>query len=178
MLERYRLLCWHQARRLVPPRDVDDAVQDALLGIVRGYGRWRADGGASLDRWLWLSIRAAIIDGARSRTQYRRNVKRRPIVVSLDEPIGYDDNHGAVIERCRADYLEADRAEPDLELVAVDLEHFLRELDLGGDPADRIVLDGLLDGRSQEAIAADLGVTPSRISQRVRNIRRHVEAAM
>lgn len=155
---------WVAARR-VHPSDFDDATQDGLIGLIRAHRRFDPDlGDGWYDRWMCLAIERAIIDGNRTRTHYRRR-GGKPVVVSIEHVVVVDD--GVPL---RVIDVMASGDSTDETVLADGLEDWLRALPLD-DPADRRVLDGLLDGRKQQDIAETEGVTLSRISQRVRHIR-------
>lgn len=170
LVEKYTPLTWHIARRLVPAHDVDDAVQDAMVGIIAANRRYRTDWTYSHHRWISDAIRRSIIDGRRRRTNYNKYRRRaRSAPLSLEHVV---DNDRATI----GDTLEAPHADLDLDLIADDLDRWVRTL--FDDPADIVVLAGMLDGRPKQDLAAELGVTASRVSQRVTQIRATVAAAM
>lgn len=163
------LVKWTAARR-VPRRDYEDAVQDGLLGIVRAHRRF--DGEPQwYDRWICLSIQRAIIDGHRTRTRSRRG--HHGYCVSTETVI-HDQYSGEPL-LLRDILASGDTAEG--AAVADDLKQWLRTLPFA-DPADRRVLDGMLDGMLLQDIAASEGVHPTRISQRVRKIRERLTEAL
>lgn len=159
VVERYRGFVYHHAHHLAPV-ELDDAVQDGYIGLLLAFRRYDPDAGGNLDGWLYVAVGRAIIDGLRVRHHSRRKDRGgRPAldVISLD---ALDDfERYAVTEDDTLD-----------RLLAEDLEAWLRSRAPLG-VQDRRILNDLLDGRTQDAIAREAGVTPAAICHHVRVIR-------
>lgn len=165
------LVKWVAARR-VPARDYQDACQDGLLGIVQAHRKFDHElGGDWYDQWIRLAVERSIIDGHRRRTGNRHGT--RPPPVSIETVIA--DELASEPVRLGDTFASDDTA--DDTVIAERLEAWLRALPFA-DQTDRRVLDGMLDGMLLQDIAAAEGVTPGRISQRVRRIREVVARRM
>ena len=147
-LARYRRLVASVAARTVPLRDQDDAIQDGMVAVWQAIDSF--DGTGSLTGWLNNKIRWAIIDGQRVRTGYKRY--GRVDVLHFD---GFDP---------QANRLD----DPEARAVTADQVRWVRTK---LSPADVALFDGLLEGRTQQSIADEQGVTLSRVCQRVAKIR-------
>lgn len=147
-------------------------MQDGLAGALAAHRRF--DHTLSepkwYDRWMCLAIDRAIIDGYRARTQSRRSY--RPSIVPIETVIVDGDGEPLRL----GDTLAATDTADGL-VDAEDLERWLRVLTFD-DPADRRILDKMLDGMLLQDIAASEGVHPTRISQRVRKIRERLTEAL
>ena len=113
--------------------DIEDLVQETLFRAFRGLDRWRGE--ASFRSWLFT------IAGNLTRDAFRRRKGRE--VISLE------------------DRDLTDRADPDAELAAGELEERLR-MELGRLPRlqREVFLLRVQGGTSYEDIAAALGTTP------------------
>ena len=113
--------------------DIEDLVQETLFRAFRGLDRWRGE--ASFRSWLFT------IAGNLTRDAFRRRKGRE--VIPLD------------------DRDLPDRADPDAELAAGELEERLR-MELGRLPRlqREVFLLRVQEGTSYEDIAAALGTTP------------------
>ncbi len=113
--------------------DIEDLVQETLFRAFRGLDRWRGE--ASFRSWLFT------IAGNLTRDAFRRR-KGREVIPLEDRDL-------------------PDRADPDAELAAGELEERLRT-ELGRLPRlqREVFLLRVQEGTSYEDIAAALGTTP------------------
>jgi RNA polymerase sigma-70 factor (ECF subfamily) len=113
--------------------DIEDLVQETLFRAFRGLDRWRGE--ASFRSWLFT------IAGNLTRDAFRRR-KGREVIPLEDRDL-------------------PDRADPDAELAAGELEERLR-MELGRLPRlqREVFLLRVQEGTSYEDIAAALGTTP------------------
>ena len=113
--------------------DIEDLVQETLFRAFRGLDRWRGE--ASFRSWLFT------IAGNLTRDTFRRR-KGRDVIALEDRDL-------------------PDRADPDAELAAGELEERLRT-ELGRLPRlqREVFLLRAQEGTSYEEIAAALGTTP------------------
>ena len=113
--------------------DIEDLVQETLFRAFRGLDRWRGE--ASFRSWLFT------IAGNLTRDAFRRR-KGRELISLEDRDL-------------------PDRADPDAELAAGELEERLR-MELGRLPRlqREVFLLRAQEGTSYEDIAAALGTTP------------------
>jgi RNA polymerase sigma-70 factor (ECF subfamily) len=113
--------------------DIEDLVQETLFRAFRGLDRWRGE--ASFRSWLFT------IAGNLTRDAFRRR-KGRELISLEDRDL-------------------PDRADPDAELAAGELEERLR-MELGRLPRlqREVFLLRVQEGTSYEDIAAALGTTP------------------
>lgn len=160
-------LAYWMANHMVPQRDADDAVQDALIAFVVAHRAFRPELNDDYHGWVTVAMRRRIIDGQRRRTNYNKAEHRRPPASSSFDHVVTTYVDGDVTTL--GDVLVDGQGDVDLEVVADDFADYLRTL--FDDPADRLIIDGLLDGRTQADMGAELGVTDSRVSQRVVAIR-------
>ena len=116
-----------------PAADIEDLVQETLFRAFRGLAHWRGE--ASFRSWLFT------IAGNLARDAFRR--RKRRDVIALEE----------------RDF--PDRADPDAELAAGELEERLRS-ELGRLPRlqREVFLLRAQEGASYEDIARTLGTTP------------------
>ena len=142
----------------MPRWDVEDAIQDGIVGLWRASRRWTPDGGVTFDQWCRRSIRPAIIDGQRNRTGWRR---RHPPVTLVP-----------VTER---DLPIFDADDPERRAM---VSAAIRDVRSHLDHADSVVFDGLIAGRTMRDIGTTLGVSEARVSQRVKVLRETVERAV
>jgi len=169
LIERYQSLVWWLARRFVPPGgDVDEAAQDGFAALITAHRRYDPDAGLAYDRWVRRSIRWGMVDGLRDRTHWRSQRRRDRPMVSLDTPIGESGDLDL------SDVVAADGIDVDAALIAADLRAWLYRYSHGLTPVDGWVLRGLLEGRLQCDLAAELGVTDGRMCQRIAVIRQRL----
>lgn len=168
----------------------DDLLSDAMYGAADALRRWQPDRGVSVQSFLRHRMRGAILDGIRTRATIPRSVylkglrdrdlpdwKRTPISLdSLRERLqskvysGSGDQDLAVL---------ADPA-AERQFAAVD-EHLAARQLLGHLPERQreLITRLYLDGESGREVAADWGVTESRVcqirGQALRRLRRQLE---
>lgn len=175
LIRRHTGLAVHHAQRVALTRDVDDAIQDGLFGLIRAHRRYRPDGGADYTQWVTSGLERAILDGHRNRSGWRRRQQTNRLKpLSLDARLADTDLDSGPLTL--ADTIAATGPDPDNAAVAADLADYLRTI-ITND-VDAFILDGLLAGRRQDDMAIELGVTPGRIAQRVHRIRAVIAAAL
>ena len=144
-------------RRLGATRDLDDLVSDGLEAIALAANSWKADGGMPLEKWLAMKARFGMIDGLRRENgRYEDARRHRRSMVSLDAPV--DD---AVPDVTLHDMVP-DPAQDVVECVEARLALArLSEL-----PArEREALIGTSVGEGVDAVAENLGISPSRVTE-------------
>ncbi|WP_428937778.1 sigma-70 family RNA polymerase sigma factor [Fontivita pretiosa] len=150
--------------------DVEELESDAYLGLLRAARTFNPDRGVMFRTYAASRIHGAMLDGLRQRNGIRRT--RPPLrVTSLDVRIGgCDTEHDQTLGDTIA--AKADPVGSELEM-REEADFVLRQLD----PASRkYLIDYHLRGMQQRQMAARHGVSESAISQRMRSIRRRVQA--
>ena len=151
-VERWLPLVKKLARRHAPPHDFDDAVVDGLMAVWLSHDTYIDTGhGGSLQGWLTVKVRWAIIDGSRIRTGWRRF----PHV----EVLTFEGRPETSGNRCD---------DPEVRAVTADLIRWARTK-LCADDVE--LYDAILSGMTSRAYADKVGVTEGRICQRLAKIR-------
>lgn len=165
-----RKLAFCLARTLPRFVDADALESDAMLGLVQAARTFDPDRGVSFATYANRRIRGAMLDGLRER-QHLRQTEIPIVFVSLDNPIGSDDDGrpatlGDVLPNGKEPVGAA--AESREEVAKL-----LRPLD----PRDaQSMQDRYLYGATQQDIALRRGLSPSRISQRLKESRHRLAA--
>jgi len=166
-----RKLAFRLARTLPRFVDADALESDAMLGLVQAARTFDPDRGASFATYACVRIRGAMLDGLRER-QHLRQTEVPLVFLSLDKPIGRDgDGRPATLGDVLPNGEEPVGAEAETrETIAAMLRR--------AGPRDAQDLeDHYLHGITQEDIAARRGLSPSRISQRLKAARLRLQEA-
>ena len=138
----------------------EDAVQDAVLRLARRAGRLRDMNEAELARYAKLTVRSAAVDLERRLHRDRLDPLEETPEALLRSPTTPEE-----------DYIERDALQRALDLLPLVLDRLA--------PADRELLVGkYLLGRSDEALAAELGVQPRSLQMRLTRTRRKARRLM
>jgi RNA polymerase sigma factor (sigma-70 family) len=155
------------ARRLVQPgsADWDDVISDGMLALWQALQSYDPDRWA-LDRYLAVRIRHRLIDGLRQRT----GRGERPTVISLSETPGCQGNLSALDSR-PGDWHPTQERDPRDPASPIDAAHsqlhaeaLIRQL-AQVDPRLPDIARKLLDGYTRTEIAADFGLSRTRVWQ-------------
>jgi RNA polymerase sigma factor (sigma-70 family) len=145
------------ARRLPPQADLNDLVQDGMVGLLEAAARYDETRGATLRTFASKRVHGAILDGCRLNDPLSRKERRK---------------RGSGVADPQLSPAEADRtpAETVDAIEAAWIRKRLSEME----PRDRFVLTAkYYEDTEDAAIARALGVHPSRVSQiHVRALRR------
>jgi RNA polymerase sigma factor (sigma-70 family) len=173
LAERYLPLARQLAGRFCfkCPVDYDETFSDAQLGLLNGIRSYREERQASLKTWLTWKIRSAMLDGLRRRDHLARSHRKimaaagepAPYVLSLTAARGDDDE--LTFEKSLVSPIPSPAAvlEGKDELAAL-----LRKLY----PDERwLAVAVFVDEKLLQDIAAEMGLSPTRISQRVKKLR-------
>ncbi len=148
--EKIRACAW---RMVGDPNEIEDLTQETLLRLIRSLPSFKGE--ASAATWIYRIAHNTCVD-----THRRRAARPRTIALELD-----DDASGAEAQ-----------GRPELDPAAL-LEDAVAECfvehALGGLPADyaRIASLRLLDGLSNEEIAASLGTSVDSVKSKVKRAR-------
>lgn len=147
----------------------DDMLSDALLAAAVNLPRWRPDGGVELQSFLYQRMRWGIIDGIRARApigrdSYQRGVREKDRPVWQRAPLSLE----AMVE-----WSEVDR--PDSLFPDREAEHAFDAAEASAAVAEllptlkgrqrEVITRIYLDGQTGVEVAADWGVTESRVCQ-------------
>ena len=171
LLERLQPVILGRARRWqVPGMEKADVIQEARLATVQAVRTWPATGGSSCSTWTHFAIDSRLHDLKRAALAEKRAAGWS--TVSLDRPL--TDAGGKVIRM--VDTLADPEVNVEAELMGqLAAEHLAERCRrLVGDPTDRAILDGFIDGDTQEEIAAAFGIRSQSVSARVARIRNHL----
>ena len=162
-LSRYRAAFFKRAYLVLEnAADAEDAVQDALLSAYKHIDQFRGE--AQLSTWL-----TAIVSNS-ARMQLRR---RRHIHVSLDEPVGEEQEHSA------AEQLADGRQNPEDECRSTELHERLKNLLTQLPPSLRRVFQLRdLDGLTTREAANLLGVADGTVKGQLAKARTKLRKLM
>ena len=161
-----RAVAAKEAAELNLPISIEDAIGAAQLGLVEAASRFnfeqhdptRGDIDTNFKSFAYLRIRGSVIDEARRNSIVKRRGHEKGVrvqMLSLDEygVNNYGDEYNEPLIQ-----LEAISADADM---VIDFESALDVLT----PRERKVVMGLAVGARGRELAAELGVTESRVSQ-------------
>lgn len=141
--------------------DVQDLIQDGTFGLVQAIRKFDPDRGLKFSTYAKSRVRGAMLDAIRNRDWVPRLVRQRdePVVGLASLELVSEMKHG---ERKSLAEVVAAKPDPTDSQKADAVDYWIRPLrpDLR-----RIVRMRYLEGKSITAIAAGLGLTPSRVSQ-------------
>jgi RNA polymerase sigma factor for flagellar operon FliA len=155
-------LAWMQVRR-IHDLDLDEARQDACVGLIHASRAWNRDSGVPFGAYAHRRILGEILDGMRRRDVVGRRSNHDPDAPylqpgpSLDQPL--DVNTTTTVGQL----IPAQGSSPEDHAVQSDLVRWVLRNLTSRERA--IVVGHYLDFRPLQDIADDLGVTPSRVSQ-------------
>lgn len=152
------------ARKTGGPADFEDRVQDGTVGAIQAVDRW--DGRGTLRGWASSRIRGAIRDGQRRDDWLTRGDRTRSKAAGLAPP-----------RPSSADALAAhgDRWEPAADAPDVDAALDLRDAVARLPDREReMTVRHFWQDETAEAIAADFGVTESRVWQMLKKAQRRM----
>lgn len=163
-LSRYRAAFFRRAYLVLEnAADAEDAVQDALLSAYKHIDQFRGE--AQLSTWL-----SAIVCNS-ARMQLRR--RPRHIHVSLDEPVGEEQEHSA------AEQLADGRQNPEDDCRSTELRARLKDLLTELPPSLRRVFQLRdLDGLTTHEAAAVLGVADGTVKGQLAKARTKLRKLM
>jgi RNA polymerase sigma factor (sigma-70 family) len=143
------------SKSLPPTVDRDDLEQTAWQALLLARVSYDPAKNDSLEAWLWLRMRGAILNEIESHRFGKRGEPSE--TVSFDERDGARDDELTDDEIGLADVMDAFRGLPDRE---------------------RFVMAGAAVGRSEAEIAADLGLSTRRVRQIKASARCLIRAAL
>lgn len=156
--EEYRI-AWNVAKRFAPPSYIDEAYSTAAHAILNARETFDESKSRKLTAYQWTMAKQAVVDDVRKyhgRTGHKRaefNSKR----------IALEDYHADVVPaECNIKHFEEGFH---------NYEGFFKALT----NIEVTVLAMIMDGTLKQDIATHLGVTPGRISQHLKNVRKKME---
>ncbi len=162
-----RVVARRLSRTLPAYADFDALESDALLGLVLAARSFDPTRGVAFTTYAAKRIHGAMLDGLRDRQGCRRG-DSPPAVFSLDALFSSADGRTTSL----ADLLAGDEEPVGAAMERRDtIQQLLRQID---GRSRELLSEHYLEGRSQEDIARDLGLTASRVSQRIGAARRQL----
>jgi RNA polymerase sigma-70 factor (ECF subfamily) len=150
---------WRTVRRLgLQGSAVDDVVQEVFLVVHRRLGDF--EGRSSAKTWLYGIVRRVVSD-------YRRTLRRRPALASVDAPAADIDAVACEEQGPEASAEQAERVRL--------LHRLLGELD---DDKREVFILAELEGLTMAEISEALDVNANTLASRLRAARREFEAAL
>lgn len=149
--------------------DVDDVIQEGMIGLFKAIHKYKPDRGASFSTFAEICITHQIITAIRSAD--RNKHKALNTSVSLNKPLK-DENDNMTLE----DTLEANKADsPEEALIIKDVTYYILN---NGDNIfsdfEIQVLNEYLKGYSQEQIARKLGKGVKSIDNAMRRTKKKI----
>lgn len=160
-----RRLAYAQASRV--GQRPDDYYQDACVGLIKAARDWQQDTGVPFGAYAQLRIRGEMLDGLRRMDVVKRRRHHDPAATyltpgpSLDQPAWED---GPTL----ANIIPAQAVSPEDTAVDHDLARWaLKQMT---DRERNIFIAYYWHGRKMRDIAAELGITESRVSQLMKQV--------
>lgn len=165
----YRPLVYKLALRYTTrDRDqLDDAVQDGYIGLMRAYGKWDPDGGANFLSFAYVGVTNAIFSGLRDRRgKNRRRAQVNGDVAYSEIPLTYGrDGEPREIQLSTSGDGPGEGADPRWEAVSAAIDRLSER--------ERRALLSYSTTGGGAILAAELGVSAQRVSQlRIQAIQR------